>query len=666
MAEARSFQMHQALLWDVITRQAGDLHKAVIEAVQNSIDSGSKSCTVIVDQDRIVISDDGKGFQDMSEVENFFETFGFPHEKDDAVFGRFRMGRGQLFSFGRNEWRTRKYKFSIDIKPQEGAKSSGLGYTLEKDLEDTPGCNIEIHLYDALKREDVDKIERELRDMVKYVQIPVILNGQEVAKRPETQKWTEETDEAWFKFTADKTTLDVYNQGILVRKYPASDFGIGGAIVSKTKLDVNFARNDVIKSCPIWKACQKVIRRHSDDGMSKKKSALTVSERERLFRDVTGRSIPFDDLKDLRFIETVTGSFISISELSSRISANRYKLAFAEPKNLFGDKAMQSKLALVLSRTNLEKMGASTPEEFVATLQRYLTTQERTSQRSWEPGNIHSVLDRVEHITMADLIKVIGANGYKSVPEKELTKGERVALRLLSKINGAVAHNLQKLATVSYVNQAENLEPHRAAYYLRGTSSISGDLPDRFAARLGERFEEAAKAANTRYGHFPTYNIVPVRRMMVGESPVAHAWTNGTDTIWMNRNLLRRVAEGYGGIAALTTIVLHEYMHDTPDTETHAHDEDFYKMFHDISIFTSVIGDSVAAVVAEATRAVRNEGKKPTGAFKYIESREEELKGMLLPIDPDEKIYREQMVLDLGENSPAAYIEPVAESAPRM
>lgn len=153
---------------------------------------------------------------------------------------------------------------------------------------------------------------------------------------------------------------------------------------------------------------------------------------------------------------------------------------------------------------------------------------------------------------------------------------------------------------------------------------------------------------------------------MVGESPVAHAWTNGTDTIWMNRNLLRRVAEGYGGIAALTTIVLHEYMHDTPDTETHAHDEDFYKMFHDISIFTSVIGDSVAAVVAEATRAVRNEGKKPTGAFKYIESREEELKGMLLPIDPDEKIYREQMVLDLGENSPAAYIEPVAESAPRM
>lgn len=665
MAENRSFQMHQALLWDVITRQAGDLHKAVIEAVQNSIDSGSSQCTVTVEQDRIVIADDGKGFQDMSEVENFFETFGFPHEKDDAVFGRFRMGRGQLFSFGFNRWTTRTYKFAVDIKPQEGVKSSGLGYTLEKDLPDVPGCTIEIDLYDPLKREDVDKIERELRDMVKYVQIPVILNGQEVAKRPETQKWTEETAEAWFKFNADKSTLDVYNQGILVRKYPASDFGIGGAIVSKTKLDVNFARNDVIKSCPIWKACQKVVRKHSDDGMSMKKSALTANERERLFRDVSGRTINFDDLKDLRFIETVTGSFISISELSSRILANRYKLAFAEPKNLFGDKAMQSKLALVLSTTNLDKMNVTKPEEFVSTIRRYLKGAEKTASRSWEPGQIDLVLGKTQHISMIDLINMVGANGYKSVPEKDLSKGERVALRLISKINASVAASLQAMTEVSYANQVPTADRWFLQRVQTARKSFGSDVCDRFTARLGDRFDELVHTKpSNMWG--AVEDVLPVRRLMVGESPIAAAWTNGTDTIWLNRELLRRVAEGYGGMMALASIMLHEYMHDTPDTETHAHDEDFYRMFHDITVFTPTLGKAMSAVVAEATRTVRNEGKKPTGAFKYIESREEELKGMLLPVEPDEKLYREQMVLDLGENSPAPFVEPYSEPAPRM
>ena len=61
--ERRSFSMHPRLLYDVIRRQAGSLGKAVLEAVMNAADARATRVEVTIEPDRVLIMDDGQGFQ---------------------------------------------------------------------------------------------------------------------------------------------------------------------------------------------------------------------------------------------------------------------------------------------------------------------------------------------------------------------------------------------------------------------------------------------------------------------------------------------------------------------------------------------------------------------------------------------------------------------------
>src|SRR5690606_17939145 len=129
-AERRTLKMHPHLLWSVIHRQAGTIGKGILEGVMNSVDAGATRCDIILDREHFSIEDDGKGFASDQEIEDFFETFGTPHEEGDAKYGRFRMGRGQMMAFGMNVWHTNNYKMVVDLKPQKDAlgKETALGY----------------------------------------------------------------------------------------------------------------------------------------------------------------------------------------------------------------------------------------------------------------------------------------------------------------------------------------------------------------------------------------------------------------------------------------------------------------------------------------------------------------------------------------------------------
>ena len=121
MTESRTFKMHDKLLLDVIKKQAGSIQKAVLEGVMNSIEAGASQVDVTVEPTQIRIIDDGRGFQSRQEIELFFETFGQPHtESENKRWAQFRMGRGQLFAFGRNEWRTGPYVMRVDINQRLG------------------------------------------------------------------------------------------------------------------------------------------------------------------------------------------------------------------------------------------------------------------------------------------------------------------------------------------------------------------------------------------------------------------------------------------------------------------------------------------------------------------------------------------------------------------
>ena len=198
MTERREFQMDKNLLVDVIKRQAGSLQKAVLEGVMNSIEAGATAKTggvqVTLDAKQLIISDGGRGFRNRQEIEDWFETFGKPHEESEGKkWAQFRMGRGQLMAFGRNLWNSNKFQMDVDID------NKGLGYDLSE-VKPVKGCRVQVDLYNPLDDSEIWSTSREIERAVKYVEIPVFVNGKQVNTPASEAKWDKtSTDEAFFK-----------------------------------------------------------------------------------------------------------------------------------------------------------------------------------------------------------------------------------------------------------------------------------------------------------------------------------------------------------------------------------------------------------------------------------------------------------------------------------
>ena len=121
-----------------------------------------------------------------------FATVGQPHEESEQkVFGEFRMGRGQLFAYGHNTWRTGPFEITVDVK------EAGLGYELTKHAELSEGMQIEISLYQELGSWRVQSICNELHDKLAYTDIELTINGKTVESKP-SEFWTNVTPESKF------------------------------------------------------------------------------------------------------------------------------------------------------------------------------------------------------------------------------------------------------------------------------------------------------------------------------------------------------------------------------------------------------------------------------------------------------------------------------------
>jgi hypothetical protein len=350
--QQRHFQMHPDLLWSVIKAQAGSQSKALLECVMNAVDAGATRCDMALDETSFSISDDGKGFQSRVEIENFFETFGTPHQEGDATFGKFRMGRGQLFSFARNIWRSGNFRMDVDIKAR------GLAYQLETDLPVQQGCEITGTWYERIPLPDVLSIRHELGTLIQWMPITVTLNGTVISKKAGDQKWTHETDEAFF-LTRGTGGLSVYNLGALVRTYPAHQFGVSGIVLSKKQLAVNFARNDILLSeCQVWRR----IRKELDNFCGKlvSKNSLTDAERDALADRFARDECRYEDIKAVKLLIDASGHKRSLLELS------RAKLVtvVTEQKDwLRADIIMQQAMAFVLRQESLDRFSVSSAQE---------------------------------------------------------------------------------------------------------------------------------------------------------------------------------------------------------------------------------------------------------------------------------------------------------------
>ncbi len=614
MAEKRALKMHPHLLWDVITRQAGTLQKALLEGVMNSVDAGATRCDVTLDRETFSISDDGKGFASMEEIENFFETFGYPHKEGDARYGRFRMGRGQMFAFGANTWHSNGFRMHVDLRPQEAlVATEGLGYEFSEVPDEMRGCSISVGLYKRLKPSEVDDVAAEIARYVAWSPIPVTVNGKVVNKDPGKAKWDVVTDDAYIKYREGGDLL-VYNLGVLVCNEHASRYGTGGVVVSRRQLDVNFARNAVMDKCPVWRRVVAQVRKDAGTAIKRKSNRLTEHEREAALTNfLTGR-IPTSEAAKLPIWELVNGNKVSLETMSERLrNGARGRIAFAELKDRTGSRVLEAKLALVLSKGTLDLAGCETASDLMRRIQRAM--QRSPMQGMWDGA---FDLSRLREIGMEEM-RAIAPSGMDDVPDAKLKPAEKFALSVLragcdqvGQVFGMVSRAKEGGRQAEWV--MERLE----------AAGVQGALLDRLMARTN--------GASGR------------REVRAGESGVADAWTDGRSNVWFERGQLALVGKGHKGMSRLAALAVHEWLHDSPDTSTHVHDTEFYETFHDILLDSNVVGLAVNAMIDRAARLIRDEGRKPSGAFKKAD---------------DTKAVLADHVLDLGE-------EPEAAPAPGM
>jgi hypothetical protein len=306
----------------------------------------------------IEIIDSGKGFSALDEIERCFEVFGAPHsEEEGKIWANFRMGRGQMFSFGVNTWRTSKYELAVDID------NKGLNYEIRELKKPYNGCHIKIELYRRLMSYEVYNIIANLKTQLKYAPVPIYVNEERINPPLSEHKWTHETDDAYIMVDGSNT-LSVYNLGIFVRTfYAGNSFGVGGTVVSKHQLQVNFARNDIQSTCEVWQRISEKMTKIAGDSFTADRQ-YTDAEIERIAVLLKTKQYINSSIVDAKIIQAVTGRKYSLKQLNKHIWASQ-KLTVAPDGDRIGDMIHRSQTAFVLAESTLRRFKADDVREFL-------------------------------------------------------------------------------------------------------------------------------------------------------------------------------------------------------------------------------------------------------------------------------------------------------------
>ena len=425
--QRRRFNMHPKLLLDVIKRQAGTLHKAILEGIMNGIEAGANRVDIAYvaapgGLPKLRITDNGKGIATAHAIEQFFEKFGTPHDESEGkVWAQFRMGRGQLFSFGKNVWRTGPFRMLVDVE------KDGLDYTLIENLAPVNGCDIEIELYkDPIADKQypsIDALERSIREQIEFMATPIFFNGKRLNRDPKTLKWTEQDDDAYYLFGVGNG-LSVYNIGAFVMTKQAYQTGVCGVVVSKRQLKVNFARNDIQSDCEVWKRIRKVVDKNRKDKVRNSRTVLSNQERVAVLLALVDGEEMYEDIKSVSLLKTASGRNIKIDE----IRKSGLPWSFAPANDQKADKIMQRKAGTVLDQAILGQLDyQGDPAQFFNWLLR------RAWKSNWEAERELKKWEVVPRLYRPfDKLSEQIRSGYRILAPSELTSKEKVLLRLLN------------------------------------------------------------------------------------------------------------------------------------------------------------------------------------------------------------------------------------------
>ena len=420
MAETRGFRMDPKLLSDVIKRQAGSLEKAILEGVMNAVDAGATKCSVFVRDRFVEIADDGRGFRSKAEVTEFFEVFGKPHDAAEGkVYGTFRMGRGQMFAFGKNIWRTGKFRMEVDIE------TKGLDYDLHAEKQKHDGCTISIDLYAPIMPSDIARVEESLELWIRYCPIPVTIDTNDKGPRQittpvEEEKWPLSTDDAHIRLQP-QGTLKVYNLGVLVIEYAQWKYGTGGTVVSKNQLKVNFARNDIQSDCAVWNRIKAVVDRKATETNQKSKT-LTDDQRRRMIQQLRAGELSYNDVKSRPLVKLCTGKCVSLQEFCT--DDHSKPISVCRTADRIGDALTRRGMAVVLSTEALEWFRCMEVKDLVHTV------------RDWKRNNGGYVSTNLPRIEKFEVLARSLSSVHTLEKVQDATANEQLWMALIRKAAG--------------------------------------------------------------------------------------------------------------------------------------------------------------------------------------------------------------------------------------
>ena len=105
----------------------------------------------------------------------------------------------------------------------------------------------------------------------------------------------------------------------------------------------------------------------------------------------------------------------------------------------------------------------------------------------------------------------------------------------------------------------------------------------------------------------PGKHFAHQRKICIGISNIANAWTDSTSFVAINREFLEKQTFNIVGLCNVGRILLHEFCHRDTDLDNHDHDQGFYELFHDsaddfIGAFVDGCFGSLPQVMAEHNR----------------------------------------------------------------
>ena len=509
----------------------------------NSIDAGAKRIDVQFHQrEKIVIEDDGRGFQSLEEVHTHFGCFGFDHntEKEQAFnrqLGRFGLGRGQILAFGRTTWETNRWSMNVDIQDKKELEFQ----ITEHDKHLVRGCRITAELYEPLKQVQLMLMIDELKQQIRYAPVEVHINGERVSTRPDEVKWTTETEMFRFKAsTNSEEGITVYNLGIYVRGYHYTTMGVSGELVSKPghPFELNTARNDVLQNrCRVWKEAKKLLGRET--AKHRAKGRLNQHDRNAILRELRYGEAEPETYKATPLFKTIHGRHVSAVHIERNFKG---KLTVAPTNHdAQGEQVHRHKMCAVLSPEVLHGLDVS---DAGGIAKRLNTIFEKTY-----PFRHGSAFRAIEFDEACKPFK----SKYRIIDQSEWTKTEEAAMRGLDAMNQGICRQI-------------------------GTATPTG---------------KGAGWRNTR-------------RLLLGEAPHANAWTDGENYITLDRTFVNRhLRRGYNGWLRIQYTFIHEYMHHTDDRDNHMHGPEFLQAVHDLLLSENYDGFAIVMHSCEQYQEAR-------------------------------------------------------------